>query len=106
MKKLNLNNLYESHLPPERVDILWADKDAGTGDLKAIHRFKNGSWEPYMVSTEYMEPDDNQEPDEIVYHSEDIASWGSVYTLKDTTNNYKHHCLVISAWGEYSRLSW
>lgn len=35
MKKLNLNNLYESHLPPERVDILWADKDEMTGDLKS-----------------------------------------------------------------------
>lgn len=55
MKKLKLNNLYESSLPPTRTDILWADKDENTGDLKAIHRFKKGKWEPYMVSVGYLE---------------------------------------------------
>lgn len=45
-----------------------------------------------------MEPDNNQEPDEIVYHSADNTSWGSVYTLKDTANSCKHHCLVIQNW--------
>lgn len=102
MKKVNLNNLYESPYPPTDINTLWVDKDENTGKIKAIHEYNKskGEWEPSMVSVDFMNPDgDLQEPDEIVYHSEDIASWGSVYTLKDTTNNYKHHCLVISAWG-------
>lgn len=56
MKKLNLNNLYESRLPPTRTDVLWVDKDKNTGDIKAIHRFKNGKWNPYLVSVDYMRP--------------------------------------------------
>lgn len=101
MKKYNLDRLYESSLPPTSTDVLWADKDENTGDLKAIHRYKKGQWEPYLVSVDYMSPDDDsqkQEPDEIVYHSADNTSWGSVYTLKDTANSYKHHCLVIQNW--------
>ena len=65
MKKLNLNNLYESSLPPTRTDILWADKDENTGDLKAIHRFKKGKWEPYLVSVDYLKPDEPFEPEEL-----------------------------------------
>ena len=56
MKQINLNNLYESRLPPTRTDVLWVDKDKNTGDIKAIHRFKNGKWNPYLVSVDYMKP--------------------------------------------------
>lgn len=58
MKRVNLNKLYESPVPPTQTNILWADIDENTGDLKAIHRFKNGKWEPYMVSVDYMRPPD------------------------------------------------
>ena len=58
MNKLNLNNLYESRLPPTRTDVLWVDKDKNTGDIKAIHRFKNGKWNPYLVSVDYMKPNE------------------------------------------------
>lgn len=101
MKKYKLDNLYESSLPLTNVNNLWADVDKSTGKLRAIHKYNKskGEWEPDMVSVEYINPDDNlQEPDKIVYHSSDKKSWGSVYTLKDTANNYKHHCLVISDW--------
>jgi hypothetical protein len=59
MKKLILNNLYESHLAPTRTDVLWVDKDTKTGDIKVIHRFKNGKWEPYLVSVDYMRPSES-----------------------------------------------
>ena len=61
MKRLNLNNLYESHLPPTRTDVLWVDKDGSTGDIRAIHRFRKGKWEPYLVSAEYMKPSESAE---------------------------------------------
>lgn len=63
MKRLNLNNLYESHLPPTRTDVLWVDKDENTGDIRAIHRFRKGKWEPYLVSTDYMKPSEPAEPE-------------------------------------------
>lgn len=63
MKRLNLNNLYESHLPPTRTDVLWVDKDGSTGDIRAIHRFRKGKWEPYLVSAEYMKPSESAEPE-------------------------------------------
>lgn len=66
MKRLNLNNLYESHLPPTRTDVLWVDKDENTGDIRAIHRFRMGKWEPYLVSTDYMKPNEPSEPTEPV----------------------------------------
>lgn len=56
MKKLCLNNLYESRFPPTRTDVLWVDKDESTGEIRAIHRFRRGNWEPYLVSVEYMRP--------------------------------------------------
>lgn len=59
MKKVNLNNLYESSLPPTDTKVLWVDKDKSTGDIKAIHRCKNGKWEPYLVSVEYLKPTNN-----------------------------------------------
>lgn len=68
MRKVRLNNLYESLLPPENTDCLWADVDENTGDLRAIHRYNKakGEWEPYMASTDYMKPDQSSEPDEII----------------------------------------
>ena len=63
MKRLNLNNLYESHLPPTRTDVLWVDKDGSTGDIRAIHRFRKVKWEPYLVSAEYMKPSESAEPE-------------------------------------------
>lgn len=65
MKRLNLNNLYESHLPPTRTDVLWVDKDGSTGDIRAIHRFRKGKWEPYLVSAEYMKPSESAEPETL-----------------------------------------
>lgn len=56
MKRLSLD-LYESVLPPTRTDVLWVDMKKGTGDIKAVHRYKNGKWEPYLVSVEYMKPE-------------------------------------------------
>ena len=41
MKKLNLNNLYESSYPPTDTKILWVDKDESTGDIRAIHRYNH-----------------------------------------------------------------
>lgn len=53
MKRLKLN-LYESPVPPEDTNILWADINEDTEDLQCIHRFVNGQWEPYMVSVDYI----------------------------------------------------
>lgn len=59
MKKLNLN-ICESLLPPTRTDVLWADIDKSTGDIRAIHRYRKGSWEPYLVSVEYLKPNNEE----------------------------------------------
>ncbi len=58
MKKVNLNNLYESPYPPTDIKILWVDRDESTGDIRAIHRYnvKTKTWEPYLVSVDYMQP--------------------------------------------------
>lgn len=64
MKRLNLNNLYESHLPPTRTDVLWVDKDENTGDIRAIHRYKRGKWEPYLVSVDYLKDTKPEGPPE------------------------------------------
>lgn len=60
MKKVNLNNLYESSIPPVDIKSLWVDKDESTGDIIAIHRFNiaTHAWEPYLVSVDYMKPED------------------------------------------------
>lgn len=59
MKKVNLNNLYESHYPPTDINVLWVDKDENTGKIKAIHEYNKskGEWEPSMVSVDYLERD-------------------------------------------------
>lgn len=58
MRKVNLNNLYESSYPPTDIKVLWVDKDESTGDIRAIHRYnlKTKTWEPYLVSVDYMQP--------------------------------------------------
>lgn len=57
MKKLNLN-IYESPLPPENTSVLWADKEEKTGEIKVIYKFIKGEWEPFLVSVDYMKPDE------------------------------------------------
>lgn len=57
MKKLNLNNLYESLLPPESTNVLWADIDENTKKLKDIKEYNNstGEWEPVVISSKDAE---------------------------------------------------
>lgn len=59
MKKLNLNNLYESIYPPTDTSVLWVDMNESTREIKAIHRYNNNikMWEPYLVSVDYLKPD-------------------------------------------------
>lgn len=60
MKRLKDLDLYESILPPERTDVLWVKKDHNTGDIQVINKYNhtNGSWEPWLVSVDYMKPDE------------------------------------------------
>lgn len=55
MKRVNLN-LYESQYPLQDTNSLWVDRDESTGDIRAIHRYnkERGEWEPYLVSTNYL----------------------------------------------------
>lgn len=68
MKKLNLNNVYESPFAPTDIRVLWADVDESTGDIKAIHRYNQTTkeWEPYLVAVDYMQPEDPDEGGEEV----------------------------------------
>ena len=61
MKKVNLNNLYESSTPPSDTKSLWMIKDHKTGDIKAIFRYERGKWEPYLVSVKYMREEVKEE---------------------------------------------
>ena len=67
MKKLNLNNLYESPYPPTDTKVLWVDKDKSTGDIRVIHRYNHTTkaWEPYLISVDYLKPDEPSEPKEL-----------------------------------------
>lgn len=58
MKRVKLDNVYESPIPPSDIKVLWADKDENTGDLRAIHRYCKNGWEPYLVSVDYIKPDE------------------------------------------------
>lgn len=60
MKKVNLNNLYESPYPPTDINVLWVDKDESTGDIRAIHRYDHAAeaWAPYLVAVDYLKPDE------------------------------------------------
>lgn len=59
MRKINLDNLYESPTPLENINNLWVDIDEDTGDIRAVHRYNKdkGEWEPYIVSVDYIKPD-------------------------------------------------
>jgi len=61
MKRVKLDNLYESSLPPTDTNVLWVDIDENTGDIRAIHRYnkKTREWGPYLISYDYLtsEPD-------------------------------------------------
>lgn len=58
MKKINLNNLYESPVPPSRTDVLWVDKVTkeevpGTlGEIKTVKKFNplTREWEVVLVN--------------------------------------------------------
>lgn len=65
MQKINLT-LYESSLPLEDTRNLWADVDKDTGDIIAIHRYNHGKgeWEPYLVSVDYMKPEEGDKEEE------------------------------------------
>lgn len=79
MKKVKLNNLYESPIPPSDTRILWADIDENTGDIRAIHRYKNGEWQPYLVSVEYLtndEESDKEEPNDELPDNKDLPQQG------------------------------
>lgn len=60
MKKVNLEKLYESPLPPSDISVLWVDRDEIIDDIKAIHKFnkKTGEWEPYLINASFMEPEE------------------------------------------------
>lgn len=99
MKKVRLNNLYESPLPPEDINILWADIDEDTEELRAIHKYNKskGKWEPNMVSVDFMNPDGEDE-------GEITTTWFSTerffakYVLKDVENKHIYVCLVRDEW--------
>lgn len=95
MKKVNLNNLYESHYPPTDINVLWVDKDENTGKIKAIHEYNKskGEWEPSMVSVDYIAPGDGDDRYYMLAGSKEHDT----FTLKDETNNTKYSCLVIHA---------
>lgn len=63
MKRVRLDNLYESHLPPTDTSVLWVDINENTKDIRAIHRYnkKKGEWEPYLIAYGYLLPDAQEE---------------------------------------------
>lgn len=65
MRKVNLNNLYESSTPPTDTRVLWMVKNHSTGDIKAIFRYKRSKWEPYLVSVDYMREGVKEEATEV-----------------------------------------
>lgn len=68
MRKIRLDNVYESPVPLDNINNLWGDIDENTGELLAIHKYDagKGEWEPYMVSVEYIKPDGNEATINIV----------------------------------------
>lgn len=75
MKKVNVNNLYESHYPPEDINTLWVDKDETTGKIRAIHKYNKaeGKWEPDMVSVDYMKPEGIEADDRFTVEYGDLV---------------------------------
>lgn len=64
MRKVILNNLYQSSLPPTDISVLWVKMREGSQDIESIFRFKNGSWEPYLVSIDFMKPEEIKQKDQ------------------------------------------
>ena len=101
MKKVNLNNLYESPYPPTDINTLWVDKDESTGKIRAIHKYNiaKGEWEPDMVSVDYMKP---TEPEKslVVYSNSDFESDASgtkfLKKLWDSENTF--YCMIDKEW--------
>lgn len=63
MRRIKLDNVYESPTPLENINNLWGDIDENTGELLAIHKYnpEKGEWEPNMVSVDYIKPDNSDE---------------------------------------------
>lgn len=57
MRKFRMTNLVESRTPPIDTKVLWVEREGE--DIKVIHRFKNGQWEPYLVSVSYITSNNN-----------------------------------------------
>ena len=100
MKKVNLNNLYESPYPPTDINTLWVDKDESTGKIRAIHKYNiaKGEWEPDMVSVDYMKPTEPEsERSFMTYTGYDDNPSFSWHVLKSTDSGI-HCCIVNSEW--------
>lgn len=68
MRRIKLDNVYESPTPLEDINNLWGDIDENTGELLAIHRYNTGKgeWEPIMVSVDYIKPEGTEATINIV----------------------------------------
>lgn len=55
MKKVILNNLYESPTPPKDINLLWVDKDENSGDIINIKKYNpsKNEWENYLIQNTY-----------------------------------------------------
>lgn len=54
MKKILIDNLYQSDVTPQNTNVLWVQLDNSTGEIESIARFKDGMWQPYLVSVDYF----------------------------------------------------
>lgn len=61
MKKVILNNLYQSSLPPKNTSVLWTKLNEN-GDIVSIFRYIKGEWVPYLVSIDYIKPEEDKKP--------------------------------------------
>lgn len=59
MKKVILNNLYQSSLPPKNTSVLWTKLNEN-GDIVSIFRYIKGEWVPYLVSIDYIKPEEDK----------------------------------------------
>lgn len=97
MRKIKLDNVYESPNPPDDINVLWGDIDESTGELVSIKKYNtvNNEWEPYMESAGNTDNPDT--PSEIVLYP-GVKGELERATLIDTANNYKHHCVAFKNW--------
>lgn len=107
MKKVNLNNLYESPYPPTDINTLWVDKDESTGKIRAIHKYNiaKGEWEPDMVSVNYMKPTEPEDSNSfVVWTKEDFenSETRSIHMLRpngsDPLDIERYYCIVDTNW--------